>query len=87
MPNGKRGKKQVFFKTGSNDKILKIDMANKANMYYRFTSDTEPKDEQLSLLMQEARREVREKNSNLQSVITENIQREYENIKKIFPNL
>ena len=62
-------------------------MANEANMYYRFTSDNEPKDEQLSLLMQEARREVREKNSNLQSVITENIKREYENIKKIFPNL
>jgi len=62
-------------------------MANEANMYYRFTSDNEPKDEQLSLLMQEARREVREKNSNMQSVITENIQREYENIKKIFPNL
>jgi len=62
-------------------------MANEANMYYRFTSDTEPKEEQLSLLMQEARREVREKNSNWQSVITENIQREYENIKKIFPNL
>ena len=56
-------------------------------MYYRFTSDTEPKEEQLSLLMQEARQEVREKKSNLQSVITENIQREYENIKKIFPNL
>jgi len=62
-------------------------MANESNMYYRFTSDTEPKEEQLSLLMQEARREVCEKNSNLQSVITENIQREYENIKKIFPNL
>jgi len=62
-------------------------MANKANMYYRFTSDSEPKEEQLSHLMQEARKEVKEKNSNLQSVITENIQREYENIKKIFPNL
>jgi guanylate kinase len=62
-------------------------MAKEANMYYRFTSDNEPKEEQLSLLMQEAREEVRKKNSNLQSVITENIQREYENIKKIFPNL
>jgi guanylate kinase len=62
-------------------------MADKANMYYRFTSDNEPKEEQLLLLMQEARAEVQEKNSNLQSVITENIQREYENIKKIFPNL
>jgi len=62
-------------------------MANETKMYYRFTSDSEPKVEQLSLIMQEARKEVREKNSNLQSVITENIQREYENIKKIFPNL
>ena len=62
-------------------------MANETNMYYRFTSDNEPKEEQLSCLMQEIREEVREKNSNLQSVITENIQREYENVKKIFPNL
>jgi hypothetical protein len=62
-------------------------MANEAKMYYRFTSDSEPKEEQLLFLMQEAIQEVREKNSNLQSVITENIQREYENIKKIFPNL
>jgi len=62
-------------------------MANEANMYYRFTSDNEPKEEQLSRLMQAAREEVREKNFNLQTVITENIQREYENIKKIFPNL
>ena len=62
-------------------------MTNETNMYYRFTSDSEPKEEQLSLIMQEARKEVREKNLNLQSVITENIRREYENIKKIFPNL
>ena len=62
-------------------------MANEANMYYRFTSDKEPKEEQLSLLMQEAREEVRGRNSNLQAVITENIQREYENVKKLFPNL
>jgi hypothetical protein len=62
-------------------------MANEVKMYYRFTSDNEPKEEQLSLLMQEARKEVREKNSNLKSVITENIQREYDSIKKVFPNL
>ena len=36
-------------------------MANEANMYYRFTSDNEPKEEQLALLMQKERREVREK--------------------------
>jgi len=62
-------------------------MANETNMYYRFTSDNEPKEEQLSLLMQEVREEVRGINSSLQSVIAENIQREYDNIKKIFPNL
>ena len=62
-------------------------MANETNMYYRFTSDNEPSEEQLSTLMQEVREEVRKKNSNLQSVITANIQREYENVKKMFPNL
>jgi hypothetical protein len=62
-------------------------MANETNMYYRFTSDSEPKEEQLSFLMKEVREEVMGKNSNLQSVIAENIQIEYENIKKIFPNL
>jgi hypothetical protein len=62
-------------------------MSNETNMYYRFTSDNEPQEEQLSFLMQEARKEVCEKNSNLQSVMMENIQREYENVKKIFPNL
>ena len=62
-------------------------MANKADMYYRFTSENEPKEEQLSSLMKEVRDEVRRKNSNSQAVITENIRREYENIKKLFPNL
>ena len=62
-------------------------MANKANMYYRFKSDNEPSEEQLAILMQEVREEVRKKNSNLQTVIQENIQREYQNVKKMFPNL
>jgi len=62
-------------------------MANKINMYYRFTSNQEPKEEQLSYLMQEISVEVRQKNLRLQSAIAENIQREYENIKKIYPNL
>jgi hypothetical protein len=64
-----------------------IGMANETNMYYRFTSDSEPKEEQLSVLMQEVKKDVREKNSNIKSVIAENIQREYENIKRIFPHL
>ena len=62
-------------------------MATEASMYYRFTSDNEPKEEQLLLLMQEVRQEVVKKNSGLESAITENIQKEYESIRKIFPNL
>ena len=62
-------------------------MANETNMYYRFTSDNEPSEEQLTVLMQEVREEVREKNANLQSIIMENIFREYQNAKKMFPNL
>ena len=48
-------------------------MANEVNMYYRFMSDNEPSEEQLAILMQEVKEEVRKKNSNLQSVISENI--------------
>jgi len=62
-------------------------MANETNMYYRFTSENEPKEEQLLLLMQEVKEEVRKKNSSLQSAIVENIRREYEIIKKKYPNL
>jgi hypothetical protein len=62
-------------------------MANEAKMYYRFMSDNEPSEEQLSILMQEVKEEVRKKNANLRSVILENIQREYQNAKKMFPNL
>jgi len=62
-------------------------MATKTNMYYRFISDNEPSEEQLAVLMQEVREEVRKKNANLQALIMENIQREYQNAKKMFPNL
>jgi hypothetical protein len=62
-------------------------MKNEAKMYYRFTSNSEPTEEQLLLLMQEVREKVREKNSHVQAVITENIWREYEHIKKLFPNI
>ena len=62
-------------------------MANETNMYYRFVSDNEPSEEQLAFIMQEVREEVRERKSNLQSIITENILREYQNAKRMFPNL
>ena len=62
-------------------------MVTETDMYYRFTSDNEPKEEQLALLMREVSEEVRKKNSSLQSEIVKNIKREYENIKRIFPSL
>jgi hypothetical protein len=62
-------------------------MASETDMYYRFISDNEPSEEQLAFLMQEVREEVREKNSSLQSMIMGNIVREYQNAKKMFPNL
>ena len=62
-------------------------MANETDMYYRFTSDEEPSEEQLAKLMQEVIEDVREKDANLQSIVLENIKREYENVKKMFPNL
>jgi len=62
-------------------------MANETDMYYRFISDNEPSEEQLTFLMQEVREEVREKKSKLHSVIAENILREYQIAKKMFPNL
>ena len=62
-------------------------MANKVNMYYRFTSDNEPSEEQLAVILQEVREEVQEKNANLQPLIMENIMLEYQNAKKMFPNL
>jgi len=62
-------------------------METQTNMYYRFISDNEPSEEQLAVLMQEVSEEVREKNAKLQSLIAENILREYQNVKKMFPNL
>jgi len=62
-------------------------MANDVDMYYRFTSDKEPTDEQLFTLMKEVESDVRQQNLNLQAVIAENIQREYNNARAIFPYL
>jgi hypothetical protein len=62
-------------------------MSEEANMYYRFISEIEPSEEQLAFLMREVREDVRERKSILKSVIDENILREYQNVKKVFPNL
>jgi len=62
-------------------------MANDVDMYYRFTSDKEPSDEQLFTLMKEVEQDVRQQNLALQTIIAENIQREYNNARTIFPYL
>ena len=62
-------------------------MAKDVDMYYRFTSDKEPTDEQLFTLMKEVERDVRQQKLTLQAVIAENIQREYRNVRAAFPNL
>jgi len=62
-------------------------MKKEINMYYRFKNDNEPSEEQLAFLMQEVGEEILKRKSNLQSVIMENILREYQNTKKMFPNL
>jgi hypothetical protein len=62
-------------------------MANKVDMNYRFTSDSEPTDEQLKALMEEVAEEVRRKSSGMQELIMDNIRREYRNVRAKFPNL
>ena len=62
-------------------------MISNTDMYYRFTSDDEPTEEQLETLMQEVAEEVRKENVNIQAIIKENIMRECENAKKLFPEL
>jgi hypothetical protein len=67
--------------------MITTNKANEVDMYYRFTSDEEPSDEQLACLMQEVCVEVRRKNAASQAEISKNILREYEKVKKMFPNL
>ena len=62
-------------------------MKNETNMYYRFTSDDEPSEEQLAVLMQEVGEEIRETKSKIRAIITESILRECQNAQKMFPNL
>jgi hypothetical protein len=47
-----------------------------------FTSDEEPTDEQLELLMQDTREEVHKKNAVYQTETYNNIVKEYEKVKK-----
>jgi hypothetical protein len=67
--------------------MITTNMANEVDMYYRFTSEEEPSDEQLACLMREVCDEVRKENAASQAEIYKNILREYEKVKKMFPNL
>jgi hypothetical protein len=62
-------------------------MNNEINMHYRFISDDEPSEEQLAFLMQDVGKEIIKQKSNLQSIVLKNILLEYQNAKKLFPNL
>ncbi len=62
-------------------------MPKNVDMNYRFTSDSEPTDEQLRTLMEEVAEDVRKKSSDMQKMIMDNIKREYRNICAKYPNL
>jgi hypothetical protein len=62
-------------------------MSDNVNMHYRFTSDSEPTDEQLLALMKEIRADVRRESENLKTIVAENIRREYASVRAMFPDL
>jgi hypothetical protein len=51
---------------------------------YRFTSDSEPTDEQLFFIMKEVETDVRRQSEENSLRIQENIQREYRNTQAMF---
>jgi hypothetical protein len=68
-----------------NEKIDR-DMSTDINSY-RFSSDTEPTDEQLLTIMKEVEADVRRKSFERKNSIKENLKREYDNARAMFPNL
>jgi hypothetical protein len=61
-------------------------MDTQIDMTYRFTSDAEPTDEQLLVIMKEVEADVRRKNEENKRRIQENIRREYLHVKATFSN-
>ncbi|MDR0572847.1 MAG: hypothetical protein LBG96_02255 [Tannerella sp.] len=57
------------------------------NMYYRFTSDDEPTDAQLAVLMEEAGKDVRRKSAEINRKLLERIKREYQKAKEYYDGL
>lgn len=54
---------------------------------YRFISDTEPTDQQLLTIMKEVEADVRQKSLERKNIIKENLKREYDNARAMFPDL
>jgi ribosomal protein L18E len=57
------------------------------NMYYRFTSDDEPTDEQLAVLMEEVGEEVRRQSAEINRKLLERIEHEYQKAKEYYDSL
>ncbi|GHS93969.1 hypothetical protein AGMMS50239_11260 [Bacteroidia bacterium] len=62
-------------------------MDKNVNMAYRFTSDEEPTDEQLLVIMKEVEADVRQKSFERKNSIKDNLKREYDNARAMFPDL
>lgn len=52
------------------------------NMYYRFTGDNEPTDEQLAVIMEEVGEDVRRESAEINRKLLESIEREYQKAKE-----
>jgi hypothetical protein len=54
------------------------------DMYYRFTSNEEPTDEQLAVIMEEVGENVRRESSEISRKLREKIAREYQKAKEYY---
>jgi hypothetical protein len=62
-------------------------MDKNVNMTYRFTSDEEPTDEQLLVIMKEVEADVRRENEEIKVQMQINFQQEYKNARLRFQTL
>jgi hypothetical protein len=63
-------------------KSVEIMDKEKVDMYYRFTSDEEPTDEQLAVIMEEVGEDVRRESAELKRKLHESLEREYQKAKE-----
>jgi hypothetical protein len=59
-------------------------MSDQVDMYYRFTWDTEPTDEQLQVIMQEVCEKVKQEEEEIFKIMHETIRKEIERLKQIY---